>query len=73
MKKAYEDATSGIVPVDTAPIEPKDKGKGQVGFKRKDTEGPSAPAKKKKKNVTIVEPQEPAMTEDEYDLITARI
>ena len=33
MKKAYEDAISGIVLVDTAPLDPKDKGKEKVGFK----------------------------------------
>ena len=54
MKKAYEDATSGIVPVDTAPLDPKDKGKEKVGFKRKDAKGHSAPVKKKKKKVTSV-------------------
>ena len=73
MKKAYEDAISGIVLVDIAPLDPADKGKEKVGFKRKDAEGPSAPAKKKKKKVTIVEPQEPTMTQDEYNLITVRI
>ena len=73
MKKVYEDATSGIVPVDTTPLEPTDKGKEKVGFKRKDAEGTSIAPKKKKKKVTIIEPKEPAMTQDEYDLIAARI
>ncbi len=74
MSQIYEDFSSGIIPADTAPSDPKDKGKEQVGYKRKDTEGPSAPPKKKKKKtVTFVEPQEPTMTEDEYDLIAERI
>ena len=73
MRQLYEDLSAGLITVDIAPIDPKDKGKEQVGYKRKDTEGPSAPAqkKKKKKTVTFVEPQEPTMTEDEYDLIAA--
>ena len=73
MKKAYEDAISGIVPMDTAPLDPKEKGKGIMGLKRKEVEGPSAMPKKKKKKVTITAPQEPAMTDDEYDIIAARI
>ena len=73
MKKSQEDALSGIIPVDTALIDPSDKGKEQIGYKRKDAEGPSAPPKKKKKKVTIVVPPEPAMTEDEYNLIASRI
>ena len=79
MTKALEDAISGIVPVDTAPFEdigpldPVDKGKGKVGGKRKTTEGTSAAAKKKKKVTIAPTPPEVAMTEDEYDLIAARI
>ncbi len=75
MRKLYEDLSSGLIPVETTPADPKDKGKGQVGQKRKDAEGSSASLvkKKKRKAVTIVEPQEPTMTKDEYDLIAARI
>ncbi len=73
MKKAYEDVLSGIVPVDTAPLEPSDKGKEKIGSKRKDAEATSGPSKKKKKTITIVELQGSVMTEDEYDLIAARI
>ena len=75
MRQLYEDLSSGLVPVEPAPADTKDKGKGQAGQKRKDAVGSSAPLVKKKKNntVTIVEPQEPTMTEDEYDLIAARI
>ena len=72
MKKMYEDITSGIVLVDTAPVEPEGKGKEKVGSKIKDAEGPSAP-QKKKKTVTITQLAQPAMTEVEYDLIAARI
>ncbi len=35
-KKELEDATVGTLPIDTAPLDPLDKGKGKVGFKRKD-------------------------------------
>ena len=56
MRKLYEDMTSGIVPVDTAPAEPSDKGKEKISYKRKDAESPVAQPKKKKKTVTIVEP-----------------
>ncbi len=58
--KALEDATSDIVPVDTAPLDPKDKEKGKVGFKSKDAEVPSA-APKKKNKVTITPPPEAKM------------
>ena len=73
MKKAYEDALSAIIPVDTTPLEPSEKGKEKMGYKRKDAEATAGPSKKKKKTVTIVEPQGSVMTEDEYDLIAARI
>ncbi len=73
MTKALEDAISGIVPVDTTPLDPVDKGEGKVGIKRKTTEGPSAAVKKKKKVTITPTPPEAAMTEDEHGLITARI
>ena len=49
-KKALEDATVGTLPAETAPIDPLDKGKDKVGFKRKDAvEVPPAAQKKRKK------------------------
>ena len=48
-KKALEDATVGTLPADTAPIDPLDKGKDKVGFKRKDAvEVPPVVQKRKK-------------------------
>jgi hypothetical protein len=75
MKQLYDDLSAGIVTVDVPVIDPKEKGKEPIGSKRKGTEGPSAPQekKRKKKIVTFEEPQQPIMTEDEYDLIAARI
>ena len=52
-KKALEDATAGNVPADTTPIDPLDKGKGQVGVKRKDAVEVPLVAQKKKK-ITIL-------------------
>ena len=71
--KALEDATSGIVPVDTTLLDPKDKGKGKIGFKRKDAEAPLAAQKKKKKVKFATPPAEATMTDDEYDLIASRL
>ena len=71
--KALKDATAWIVPVDTAPLDPKDKGKGKIGFKRKDAEVPIAAQKKKKKVKIATLPPESMMMDDEYDLIVARL
>ncbi len=62
-------------PEEVPEIDPTDKGKEPLGSKRKSTEDPSAvPIKKKRtKKVTIQEPEATSMTEDEYDLIAARI
>ena len=85
-KKALEDATAGNVPVETTSIDPLDKGKGQVGVKRKDAvEVP--PGTQKKKDAVDVPPPAPkrkkfkasnpttetALIEDDYDLIVARL
>ena len=51
-KKALEDAAAGSLPIDTAPIDPSDKVKGKVGFKRKDAAEVPTSAKKKKKVVS---------------------
>ena len=85
-KKELEDATTINVSADTTSIDPLDKGKDKVGFKRKDTvEVP--PAAQKRKDVEEVPPSaqkrkkfkasmptiETALTEDDYDLIAARL
>ena len=72
-KKALEDATARTVPTETAPLDPLDKGKDKVGSKRKDAvEVP--PAAQKRKNIKASMPTiEIALTEDDYDLIAARL
>ena len=72
-KKALEDATSGNVPTDTAPIDPLDKGKDKVGFKRKDAVEVPRAAQKRKKVKSSMPTTETALTEDDYDLIVARL
>ena len=71
--KALEDATAENIPAETAPLDPLDKGKYKVGFKRKDAvEVP--PAAQKKKKFKISTPTiETALIEDEYDLIAVRV
>ena len=84
--KALEYATAGNLPVDTALIDPLDKGKGQVGVKRKDAvEVPPVaqkrkdavdvppPAQKRKKFKSSKPTTETALTEDDYDIIAARL
>ncbi len=58
----------------SALIDPLDKGKGKVGFKRKDAVEVPPVAQKKKKKVKFSTPTtEITLTEDEYDLIAARL
>ena len=72
--KALEDATAGNLLADTAPIDPLDKGKGQVGVKRKDAvEVPPAAQKKRKKVKSLMPTIDTTLTEDDYDLIAARL
>ena len=71
-KKALEDAIVGTIPTDTAPIDPLDKGKDKVGFKRKDVvEVPPAAQKKRKKVKSSMPTTQTTLTEDDYDLIAA--
>ena len=71
--KALEDATAGNLPADTAPIDPLDKGKGQVGVKRKDVVEVPPVAPKKEKVKSSMPTIETALTEDNYDLIASRL
>ena len=79
MKQMFDDLTSGIVLADPAAdvpeIDPKDKGKGPLGSKRKGTEGPSPLQTKKKrtKTVTFEEPKVPTITDEEYELLASKI
>ena len=85
-KKALEDATARNIPIDTALIDPLDKGKGQAGVKRKDVvEVPPAAQKRKdtvdmpplapkrKKSKASKPTTETTLKEDDYDLITSRL
>ena len=73
-KKALEDATAGTLRAETAPIDPLDKGKDKVGFKRKDAaEVPPTAQKKRKKFKSSMPTTETALTEDDYDIIATRL
>ena len=86
-KKELEDAMAGIVLADTALIDPLDKGKDNVGSKRKyavevppaaqkrkyAVEVPPAAQKKRKQFRSSMPTTETALTEDDYDLIAARL
>ena len=85
-KKALEDSIAGNVTIDTAPLGPIDKGKGQVGVKRKDAEEVTPVAQKRKYPVDVppLAPKrkkfkaskpttQTTLTEDDYDLIVARL
>ena len=72
-KKALEDATAGNVPAETTPIDPLGKGKGQMGFKRKDAVEVPPAAQKRKKVKSSIPTTQTALIEDEYDLIVARL
>ena len=72
-KKELEYATAGTIPTDTAPTDPLDKGKDKVGSKRKDAVEVPPAARKKKKFKASNPATHIALTEDDYDLIAARL
>ena len=72
-KKALEDATAGNLLADTAPLDPLDKGKDKVGSKRKDALEVPPVAQKREKFKASKPTIETTLTEDDYDLIAARL
>ena len=70
-KKAFEDAIA--LPLGITQTDPSDKGKGKVGFKRKDAVEVPPVAQKKKKFKFSMPTIETTLTEDEHDLIAVRL
>ena len=72
--KALEDSIAGTIPAEIAPIDPLDKGKDKVGFKRKDAvEVPPTAQKKRKKVKSSMPTTQTTLIEDDYDLIAMRL